>query len=177
MAAKLHSTIFPDAWILEWDPFVDQRGLFTRTFCATELAERGLVANFVQHSMSNTRYKGTIRGMHFQTAPHEEVKLVRCLHGEIHDVIVDLRPRSPTFKRWQAFTLSRDNRRQLYVPKGFAHGFQALTDDVDVNYLISEFYAPTAAAGVRFDDAAFGIDWPLPVTMISDRDKSWPDFA
>jgi len=177
MTLKLTPTLFADAWLITGEPFVDHRGYFVRTFCEAEFAAHGLDFRFVQHSMSNSLARGTIRGMHFQADPHAETKLVRCLNGEIYDVIVDLRPYSPTFRKWQAFTLSRANRHQLYVPKGFAHGFQALTDDVDVNYLISAFYAPAAASGVRYDDPAFGIDWPLPVSVVSDRDKSWPDFA
>ncbi len=176
MKLEMQPTSFADAWIVTNDPFVDHRGHFVRTFCETELAAAGLESRFVQHSMSNSLAKGTIRGMHFQRAPHAEVKLVRCLHGEIFDVIVDLRPHSPTFKRWQGFTLTRANRLQIYVPKGFAHGFQALTDDVDVNYLISESYAPAAAVGVRYNDPALAIDWPLPVSVISQRDETWPDL-
>jgi dTDP-4-dehydrorhamnose 3,5-epimerase len=117
-----------------------------------------------------------VRGMHFQREPHEEVKLVRCLSGAICDVIIDLRPTSATFRQWRAFTLSDDNGSQLYIPKGFAHGFQTLCDEVQVNYLISDFYAPHASTGVCYDDPAFGIAWPLPVAAISEKDMLWPKF-
>ncbi len=115
--------------------------------------------------------------MHFQTEPHGEVKIVTCLKGAILDVIIDLRPGSPAFRSWQGFELTAENRHRLYIPKGFAHGFQTLTDDVEMAYLISAFYEPAAASGVRFDDPAFGIDWPLPVTVMSDKDRAWPDFT
>ncbi len=115
--------------------------------------------------------------MHFQKAPHGEVKLVECARGAIFDAIIDLRPRSPTFGRWQAFELNDENRRLLYVPDGFAHGFQTLSDDTDVRYLISAFYEPSAASGVRYDDPFFAISWPLPVAAISAKDKAWPDFV
>jgi dTDP-4-dehydrorhamnose 3,5-epimerase len=115
--------------------------------------------------------------MHYQRAPHGEVKLVRCLKGAIHDVIIDLRPSSPTYRQWQGFDLSAEDGRQLYIPVGFAHGFQTLVDESRIGYLISEFYSPEAAAGVRWNDTAFRIEWPAPVTVMSDRDKSWPDFA
>ena len=114
--------------------------------------------------------------MHFQIAPHSEVKLVRCQRGTVYDVLLDLRPESPTFRKWEAFELSGENRHQLYVPKGYAHGFQSLTDDAEVSYLISESYAPKAASGVRHDDPAFGIIWPLPVTALSEKDRIWLDF-
>jgi dTDP-4-dehydrorhamnose 3,5-epimerase len=115
--------------------------------------------------------------MHFQREPHAEVKIVTCTKGAIFDVIVDLRPASPTFRRWQGFELTDENRHRLYIPKGFAHGFQALTDNVEVGYLISAFYEPSAASGVRHDDPAFGIEWPLSVTVISEKDRSWADFT
>lgn len=165
------------AWIVDAQPARDPRGFFARTFCEREFAAQGLETRFVQHSTSQNVERGTLRGMHFQRAPHAEVKLVRCLKGAILDVIIDLNPTSPTFKRWQAFELSATNMRQLYIPKGFAHGFQTLEDNCEIGYLIAEFYAPDAATGVRWDDPAFGITWPLPVTVMSDKDKTWPDFA
>jgi len=165
------------AWLIHQDAMQDERGFFARTFCVNEFAAHCLETTFPQHSVSHSSRKGTVRGMHFQTAPHEEVKLVRCVAGAIFDVIIDLRPGSPTFRRWQGFELTADNGLQLYIPKGFAHGFQTLTDDARINYLISEIYAPEAARGVRHDDAAFGIKWPLPVTSISDKDLRWPDFT
>ncbi len=165
------------AWLIQPAPLHDSRGFFARTFCVREFAGRGLVTSYVQHSVSYSRLKGTLRGMHFQTSPHEETKLVSCHRGAIWDVIIDLRPASPTYLRWQAFRLDDESLRQLYVPAGFAHGFQAVCDDVEVHYLISAFHEPAAAAGYRYDDPAFAIDWPLPVSTISDRDRGWPAFA
>jgi dTDP-4-dehydrorhamnose 3,5-epimerase len=154
----------------------DERGFFARTFCSDELATHGLETEFVQHSISQSRTRATIRGLHFQKHPHAETKIVRCLRGAIWDVIVDLRPDSSTYCRWQAFELTEDNRLQLYIPKGFAHGFQTLCSDAEVQYVISSFYAPDAASGVRFNDPLLGIKWPLPAAAMSDRDRSWPDF-
>ena len=164
------------AWLIEPVPARDERGFFARTFCVQEFEDHGLTTRFVQHSASQSATMGTLRGMHFQRAPHSEVKVVTCLSGAVWDVIVDLRPKSPTYRRWQGFELTAANRRQLYIPKGFAHGFQTLCDDVEVGYLISTFYAPAAASGVRHDDPAFAIDWPLPVSSISEKDRTWPDF-
>ncbi len=170
-------TRFRDAWLIEPEPIRDQRGYFARTFCERTFAERGLETLFVQHSRSWSEKAGTLRGLHFQTAPHSEVKIVSCFAGTICDVIVDLRPNSPTFRAWQAFELSAENERQLYVPAGFAHGFQTLTDNAGLNYLISEFYEPSASTGVSYDDPALSIDWPLPVSVISGRDRSWGRLA
>jgi dTDP-4-dehydrorhamnose 3,5-epimerase len=176
-ALKFMETDLMGAWLIESVPSRDSRGSFTRTFCAREFGKRGLVTSFVQHSMSHSRTRGTLRGMHFQIAPHDETKLVACRQGAIWDVIIDLRPASPTYRRWQAFWLTAENFRQLYVPAGFAHGFQALSDDAEVSYLISAFHEYAASAGYRYDDPAFAIDWPLPVTAISDRDTAWPRFV
>jgi dTDP-4-dehydrorhamnose 3,5-epimerase len=162
--------------LIELEPVSDERGFFARTFCTRELAAAGLETSFPQHSVSFTRRAGSIRGMHFQRAPHEEVKLLRCLRGAIHDVLVDIRPASPSFMRWEAYELTADNRRQLYVPAGVAHGFQTLAPDTEVAYLISAFHAPAAAAGIRWDDPAFDIAWPLPVADVSARDRTWPDW-
>ncbi|HEY7670150.1 MAG TPA: dTDP-4-dehydrorhamnose 3,5-epimerase [Hyphomicrobium sp.] len=170
-------TIFADAWLLEPEPIHDERGYFARTFCARAFAERGLATRFVQHSRSYSAKKGTLRGMHYQIAPHVEVKLVSCVAGAIYDVIVDLRPSSPTYRVWQGFELSAENRRQLYVPARFAHGFQTLTDGAELNYLISAFYEPTASTGISYDDPTIGIRWPLPVTVISERDRAWAPLA
>ena len=164
------------AWLIEAEPAHDERGFFARTFCAREFATRGLTTHFVQNSTSQSKRRGTLRGMHFQRPPHGEVKVVSCLRGALWDVIIDLRPGSPTYRQWQGFELTAANRRQLYIPEGFAHGFQTLCDDTQAGYLISAFYVPEAAAGVRYDDPAFGIAWPLPVSVISDKDRSWPDF-
>jgi dTDP-4-dehydrorhamnose 3,5-epimerase len=174
---RFEETDLPDACLIIPEPVRDERGFFARTFCAREFGERGLETNFVQHSISASARKGTLRGMHFQTEPHGEVKIVTCLKGAILDVIVDLREGSRAFRKWQSFELTQENRHRLYIPKGFAHGFQTLTDDVEMLYLISAFYEPTAASGVRHDDPTFGIAWPLPVSVISDKDRAWPDFT
>ncbi len=162
--------------LIELEPARDERGFFARTFCAEEFAAAGLETRFVQHSLSHTARAGSVRGMHFQHPPHQEVKLLHCVRGAIHDVLIDLRPRSPTYLQWEGYELTPENRRQLYVPAGLAHGFQTLAPDTEVAYLISAFYAPAASAGVRHDDPAFAIAWPLPVADISAKDRAWPDF-
>ena len=164
-------------WLIQPVPARDHRGFFARTFCAQEYADHGLETRFVQHSTSQSAMRGTLRGMHFQRAPHVEVKVVRCLKGAVWDVIIDLRPESPTYRRWEGCELTAQNLRQLYVPEGFAHGFQALCDDVEVGYLISTFYAPAAASGVRYDDPGFAIEWPMQPTVMSETDRAWPDFV
>jgi dTDP-4-dehydrorhamnose 3,5-epimerase len=174
---QFHPTEIHSAWLVQLESARDNRGFFARTFCADEFAVHGLETSFPQHSISCSDRKGTLRGMHYQRAPHEEVKLVRCSRGAIWDVIVDLRPESPTYRRWQGFELQSANGHQLYIPKGVAHGFQSLTDDVEVSYLISERYRADSGAGVRYDDPSFGIAWPLPVTAISAKDAAWPDFG
>jgi dTDP-4-dehydrorhamnose 3,5-epimerase len=174
---KFHSTNLNDAYLVQLEPARDDRGFFARTFCAEEFASHGLQTNYPQHSISFSARKGTLRGMHYQLAPHSEAKLVRCIEGAILDVIIDIRPDSPTYRRWQQFELSDVNDCQLYIPKGFAHGFQTLSDHVEVSYLISTPYKPEAARGIRYNDPAFGITWPLPVTEISERDLHWPDFS
>lgn len=174
---QFDKTTLPGAHLIRPVPAHDERGFFARSFCVREFAEHGLETAFVQHSTSYNIKRGTLRGMHFQRPPHDEVKLVRCLSGAIWDVIVDLRPGSASFGRWQGFELTAQNRHQLYIPKGFAHGFQTLVDDTEVGYLISAFYAPGAACGVRHDDPALAIAWPLPPVAMSERDRSWPDLA
>lgn len=174
---RFQPTRFADAWLIELTPVRDERGAFSRTFCTREFADQGLETTFVQHSLSHNTRKGTLRGMHFQRPPHQETKVVRCARGAIWDVIIDLRASSPTHLQWQGFELSALNARQLYIPKGFAHGFQTLEDECEVSYLISEFYAAEAASGIRHDDPRFAVDWPLPVSVISERDRNWPDFA
>jgi dTDP-4-dehydrorhamnose 3,5-epimerase len=173
---KFNKTIFPDVWLIELERSADSRGSFARTFCMREFAARSLETAFVQHSLSYSKERGTLRGMHFQTPPHEEVKVVSCLRGAIFDLIIDIRPQSRHYGQWQGFELTGENRQQLYIPSGFAHGFQTLSSDVEVSYLISAFYEPNAASGLRYDDAAFSIQWPLPISIISDRDKAWPSF-
>ena len=174
---QFHPTTLRDAWLIQLDPVRDNRGFFTRTFCVEEFAARGLETNYPQHSISYSARRGTLRGMHYQCAPHSEVKLLRCVKGAIFDVIVDIRPDSPSYLKWQRFELSSGNNHQLYIPKGFAHGFQTLSDDVEVNYLISTPFEPQSTRGIRYNDPAFGILWPLPVTEISEKDLHWPNFA
>ncbi len=167
----------PGAFVLEPERLEDRRGFFARTYCRRELEHRDLDPAVVQCNLSVSHQRGTVRGMHWQAAPYEEVKLVRCTAGAIHDVILDLRPGSPTFKQHFAVELTRDNRHSLYIPAGVAHGFQSLEDDSEVFYQMSEFYYPDHAKGVRWNDPAFSITWPLPVTMISERDEGFPNFG
>lgn len=171
-ATRLH-----DAWLIDIEPREDERGFFARTWCRQELTAQGLDTELAQESLSFNRHRGTLRGLHFQQPPHEETKIVRCTRGAIFDVIVDLRPRSPTYLHWQGFELTAENRRAIYIPKGFAHGFQTLINDAEISYQISAFYAPESAGGYRYDDVVFGITWPLQVTVTSDRDLDWPPFA
>ena len=161
-------------WLIEPTPMVDDRGSFTRFFCEKEMADCGLVTRFVQHSHSCSTARGTLRGLHYQREPYAEVKLVSCVRGAIFDVVVDMRPNSPTRYRWLGFELTHENRKQLYIPAGFAHGLQTLTDDTEVSYLISQFYTPHASTGARYNDPAFSIDWPESPTAMSERDRSWP---
>jgi dTDP-4-dehydrorhamnose 3,5-epimerase len=170
-------TTLDGAFLIEMEPHADDRGFFARAWCRREFAEHGLDIEIAQTSVSFNKRKGTVRGMHLQRPPHEETKLVRCTAGGIWDVIVDLRPASATYLRWEGFELTQENRRQVYIPKGFAHGFQTLADATEVHYQISEFHAAGAASGFRHDDKTFGIVWPLPPTVLSERDRSWPDFA
>lgn len=152
----------------------DARGYFTRTYCAEEFAAGGLRAAFPQTSLSFNISRGTVRGMHFQRDPHAETKLVRCARGAILDVVVDLRPGSATYLAWRGFELSAANGVALYIPEGFAHGFQTLEDETEVAYAITPAFAPGHGDGVRFDDPAIDVRWPLPVAVISDRDRDWP---
>ena len=167
-------TALKDAFIIEPEPIHDERGFFARTWSQEEFLQRGLNPTVVQQNISLNKVRGTLRGMHYQVKPHQEAKLVRCTAGPIFDVIVDLRKDSPTFHKWFGLELSSNNRRMLYVPESFAHGFQTLEDDTEVGYQISEYYHPEAARGLRWDDPALGINWPLPVTVISQRDKQHP---
>lgn len=165
-----------DAYIIDLEPIEDARGFFARAWDEIELAEHGLETRIAQCNVSFNRRAGTVRGLHFQRAPADEVKLIRCTSGALCDVIVDLRPESSTFTRWAGFELTAQNKRMLYVPRGFAHGFQTLVDGTEAFYMASEFYTPSAEGGVRWNDPAFGIEWPLEPTEISDKDASWPDF-
>jgi dTDP-4-dehydrorhamnose 3,5-epimerase len=166
----------PGAFIVAPERRVDARGHFARTFCRDEFAAHGLAGDFVQCSTSYNARRGTLRGMHFQCPPHEEAKLVRCTRGAILDVVLDLRPDADTFRCWRAVELTAGNGLALFVPVGFAHGFQTLRDDAEVFYQITERYDPTSGGGVRWDDPAFGIDWPIRPPILSARDASYGDF-
>ncbi|MCE8034189.1 dTDP-4-dehydrorhamnose 3,5-epimerase [Billgrantia tianxiuensis] len=169
-----HRTKLDDAWTIELEPYGDQRGFFARTMCRSEFAKRGLISEYVQQNTSFSVRRGTLRGFHYQVRPHGEAKLVRCIRGAILDVIVDLREASPSYLQHQAFELTDANRYQLYVPPGFAHAFQTLSDDVEVCYLVSTPYHPQAERGLRYSDVRLGVEWPLPVTVLSEKDSAWP---
>jgi dTDP-4-dehydrorhamnose 3,5-epimerase len=172
-----HRTDLQDAHLIELKCIRDDRGFFARSYCANEFAAHGLHGVFVQQNNSQSLKRETIRGLHYQTAPHAEVKVMRCLRGAIYNVIVDLRPTSRTYRRWQGFELTAENRRQLYVPEGFANGYHALTHEAEVAYLVSVPYAPGAEGGVRYNDPEFSITWPVEVTVVSDKDRAWPNFV
>jgi dTDP-4-dehydrorhamnose 3,5-epimerase len=165
------------AFVVEPEPVADDRGFFARTFCRDEFAARGLNPDLVQCSVSFNARRGTLRGMHYQREPHAEAKLVRCTMGAIQDVIVDLRPGSPTYRRWHGVELTALNRSALYIPEGIAHGFLTLEDASEVYYQMAHFFRPESAAGVRWDDRAFGIEWADEVRVISERDRTYPDFV
>lgn len=165
------------ACVVELEKIEDERGFFARSWCTREFEEQGLNPRLVQCNVSWNRSHGTLRGMHYQTAPVAEAKLVRCVRGALHDVLIDLRPDSATYRRHFGVELSAQNRRMVYVPEGVAHGFLTLEDDTEVFYQMSEFYDPDHAAGVRWDDPAFGICWPSEVLVISDRDRTYPDHG
>lgn len=160
------------AYLITLTPFRDTRGWFARTFCKREFDEAGLQVDWVQHNHSMTQQAGVIRGMHFQHSPYSEVKLVRCIAGRVFDVIIDIRAGSPTFKQWFGTELSAENGQMLYIPKGFAHGFQALTDNCELVYCHSDYYTPGSEGAIRFNDPAIGIKWPIPVTDLSERDAN-----
>jgi dTDP-4-dehydrorhamnose 3,5-epimerase len=172
-----HPTPIEGAFLIETEPVVDERGFFARTFCRDEFARNGLDPCVAQCAVSFNARSGTLRGMHLQTPPHEEAKLVRCTRGAIHDVLLDLRRDSAAFGRWWAVELNAEQGRLVYVPEGVAHGFQTLEPDTEVSYQMSRAYAPEAATGVRWDDPAVGIEWPLEVTSISTRDRELPYLA
>ena len=169
-----NETKLKGAYVIDIEPLEDERGFFARSFCRKEFEERGLNPCIVQCNISFNKKKGTVRGMHYQAAPHEEAKLVSCIGGAIYDVIVDLRPDSSTYCQWVAVELSSQNHKMLYIPEGFAHGFQTLEDNTEVFYQMSEFYHPECARGIRWDDPAFGIEWPLMEKIISTRDCLHP---
>jgi dTDP-4-dehydrorhamnose 3,5-epimerase len=165
------------AYVIEVEPIIDNRGQFARTFCVREFEQHGLLSRMVQASISFNRKKGTLRGLHYQAPPSREGKLVRCTAGAIFDVIVDLRPESPTYLRHFAATLSAENHTSLFIPPGLAHGFQTLMDKTEVSYMMTDFYEPQYARGVRWNDPAFGIQWPEDERTILDRDNDYPDFG
>ena len=165
------------AFLIDLDRREDVRGYFARVFCVEEFRAKGLSPQVAQCSISFNRHKGTLRGMHWQAAPKAEAKLIRVTRGAIHDVIVDLRPDSPTRLQHITAKLSANNGRMLYIPEGFAHGFQTLAEDTEVFYQMTEFFAPECARGARWNDPAFGITWPLPKPVMNGRDSTWPDFV
>jgi dTDP-4-dehydrorhamnose 3,5-epimerase len=167
----------PGAFLVAPERWTDSRGYFARTFCCDEFASHGLIASFVQCSTSFNARRGTLRGMHYQRAPHEEIKLVRCTRGAVLDVLLDLRPDAATFGRWHAVELTGDNGHAVYIPAGVAQGFQTLTDNVEVFYQITERYRPEFTEGVRWDDPAFAIDWPIATPILSDRDAACANFG
>lgn len=171
---RFEPTPLAGAYLVHMEPRIDARGMFARAFCAREFSALGLETKFVQTNVSTTAQAGTVRGLHFQRAPHQEVKLVRCVKGAIYDVMVDMREGSPTRWRWFGAELSEDNGAALYVPRGFAHGFQALTDGATVLYQVSAFYESDAEGGLRFNDEALGIKWPHAIAELSPKDAAWP---
>jgi dTDP-4-dehydrorhamnose 3,5-epimerase len=174
---RFTNTTVEGAWLVDIEPLRDERGFFARTWCQREFAEHGCEEALAQANLAYTAHRGTLRGLHFQLAPHQEAKLVRAIRGAIYVVALDLRHDSATYRRWYAAELSADNRRMLYVPRGCAQGYQTLADDTEVFYQMSAFYEPAAARGVRYDDPGFKIEWPLEVVAISDKDRSWPDYV
>jgi dTDP-4-dehydrorhamnose 3,5-epimerase len=174
---RLRETLLPGAFVIEPEPYSDERGLFARTYDRELFVEWGLDPEISQTSTSFNVHTGTLRGMHFQTEPFAETKLVRCTQGALYDVIVDLRPGSPTYCRWEAIELTAADRLSVYVPKGVAHGFQTLVDGTEILYAMSSPFRAEYSAGVRYDDPAFRIEWPQPAAVVSEKDASYPDFA
>lgn len=164
----------PGAWIMDITPIHDARGFFAMTWMPEELRARGMNPSLAQCNLSFNLKRGTLRGMHFQSAPHAQAKIVRCTRGALLDVIVDLRPESPAFRQWDAVTLTADNRRMLYMPEGIAHGYITLADETEAYYHTSSPWVREAESGVRWDDPAFGIEWPMAPVVISDKDRAWP---
>ncbi|EDN71405.1 dTDP-4-dehydrorhamnose 3,5-epimerase [Beggiatoa sp. PS] len=174
---KFTETRLPGAYLIEFEPITDERGFFARTWCQQEFEAHGLNPNLVQCNISFNKNKGTLRGMHYQVAPYEEAKLVRCTKGAIYDVIIDLHPESSTFKQWLAVELTANNQKMLYIPERFAHGFQTLADNTEVFYQMSTFYHPECARGLRWNDPAFKIKWATDKQIISAKDSQYSDFG
>ena len=170
-------TGFSGLYLIDLERIEDARGLFARSFCLEELGEAGIEFPVVQANISFNNFAGTVRGMHYQREPNGEGKIVRCTRGALFDVAIDLRPESDRYCQWYGTELNDDNRSALLIPAGFAHGFQTLSDDTEVHYLMSSAYAPESVAGVRHDDPAFGVKWPMDVSSISEKDRQWPDFT
>lgn len=176
--SRMHftQTPLPGVFAIAIEPHHDERGFFARSWCRSEFAQYGLNPNLAQCNISQNTHRGTLRGMHWQAFPHAEAKLVRCTRGAICDVVIDLRPASPAYKNWIAVELTATNYRMVYIPEGCAHGFLTLADDTEVFYQMSEFYHPESSRGLRWNDPAFMIEWPNEVRVISERDRTWPDF-
>jgi dTDP-4-dehydrorhamnose 3,5-epimerase len=170
-------TPIADAYIIEPEKISDHRGFFARIWCQDELRKMGLKSELAQSNVGFSYQKGTLRGLHFQESPHAEVKIVRCSRGAIFDVIVDLRPESPSYKHWFSVELSDENCKMIYVPEGVAQGYITLADNTEIYYHTTEFYHPGSASGVRFDDSEFGIVWPIEIAAISQQDREWPDYS
>lgn len=173
---KFIETAVAGAYVMEPELIHDERGFFARVFSKEQLESKGLKADIVQCNISCNKKKGTLRGMHYQAAPYQEVKIVRCTTGSIYDVILDLRRDSPTFKMWDHIELTADNRKLLYIPEGVAHGYVTLHENSEICYDVTEYYHPESAKGVRWNDSAFGIKWSISPTVISDRDANYPNF-
>jgi dTDP-4-dehydrorhamnose 3,5-epimerase len=176
-AVKFRETELSGAYVIDIDPFEDERGLFARAWCQKEFEAHGLSSSIVQANISQNKKRGTLRGLHWQRQPYAECKLLRCTRGSVYDVIVDLRRDSDTFKSWLGVELTEQNHRMLLVPEDFAHGFQTLEDNSEVFYQVTQFYTPDAECGARYDDPAFAIDWPLDVSAISEKDAGWSPFG
>jgi dTDP-4-dehydrorhamnose 3,5-epimerase len=170
------ATVLPGVYVVNLQKLEDERGFFARSWCQNEFEAQGLSSKTVQCNISFNKIRGTLRGLHYQRRPHTEAKMVRCTQGAIYDVVIDIRSSSPTFKQWIAVELTSDNHRMLYIPEGLAHGFQTLTDNAEVFYQMSEFHSSESARGFRYDDTAFAVTWPLPVSKISPQDLAWPRF-
>ena len=173
---KFVATPVKDVFVVELEQFSDDRGYFARAWCAREFADQGLEANLVQVNLSGNKKAGTLRGLHYQISPYDETKLVRCISGALFDQVIDLRKDSPTYGRSFGVELNPENKKMLYVPAGFAHGYQTLQDDTEALYQVSEFYTPGAEQGVRYNDPRFALEWPLPVSNVSEKDAQWPDY-
>lgn len=175
---NIQKTTVEGAFLIDFQAFGDERGFFTRAYCAKEFAQAGLPTTMVQANLAGSAARGTLRGLHYQIAPHEEDKLLRCIKGAIFDVVADIRSGSPTYGAWFGAELNEENRRMMFVPKGCAHGYMTLTRDCEVYYLVSAFYEPAAERGIRWNDEAFGIEWPITEHLtISDKDQAWPDYV